>query len=35
MPVPDYEAETLSPDIRGLRVGVPRNYYHDTVVGRR
>ena len=32
LPVPDYEAETLAPDIRGLRVGVPRNYYYDTVV---
>ena len=31
MPVPDYEAAALSPDVRGLRVGVPRNYYHDTV----
>ena len=31
-PVPDHEAATLAPDIRGLRVGVPRNYYHDTVV---
>ena len=31
-PVPDYEAATLAPDIRGLRVGVPRNYYYDTVV---
>ena len=30
-PVPDYEAQTLAPDIRGLRVGVPRNYYYDTV----
>ena len=32
LPVPDYEAATLGPDIRGLRVGVPRNYYYDTVV---
>ena len=31
-PVPDYEAATLAPDVRGLRVGVPRNYYYDTVV---
>ena len=31
LPVPDYEAETIAPEIRGLRVGVPRNYYYDTV----
>jgi len=31
LPVPDYEAATEAPDIQGLRVGVPRNYYHDTV----
>ena len=30
-PVPDYEGETIAPDIRGLRIGVPRNYYYDTV----
>ena len=31
MPVPDYEAETIAPNVRGLRIGVPRNYYYDTV----
>ena len=31
LPVPDYEARTIAPDVRGLRVGVPRNYYYDTV----
>ena len=31
LPVPDYEARTVAPDVRGLRVGVPRNYYYDTV----
>ena len=30
-PVPDYEGGTSAPDVRGLRVGVPRNYYYDTV----
>ena len=30
-PVPDYEGRTLAPGVRGLRVGVPRNYYYDTV----
>ena len=29
--VPDYEAATTNPDIRGLRIGVPHNFYHDTV----
>ena len=28
-PVPDYEGGTIAPDVRGLRVGVPRNYYYD------
>ena len=28
-PVADYEAACLDPDIRGLRIGVPRNYYDD------
>ena len=34
LPVPDYEAATLDPEGRlcGLRIGVPRNYYYDTVV---
>ena len=31
VPVPDYEAATLAPDVHGLRIGVPRNYYYDTV----
>lgn len=30
-PVPDYEAATLAPDIAGLRIGTPENYYYDTV----
>ena len=31
LPVPDYERAATAPDVRGLRVGVPRNYYYDTV----
>ncbi|MFT5391929.1 MAG: aspartyl-tRNA(Asn)/glutamyl-tRNA(Gln) amidotransferase subunit A [Gammaproteobacteria bacterium] len=30
-PVPDYEAATRDPDIRGLKIGRPRNYYFDLV----
>lgn len=29
MPVDDYEAATIDPDIRGLRIAVPSNYYYD------
>lgn len=28
-PVADYEAATLRPDVAGLRIGVPTQYYHD------
>tara|TARA_Y100001934_G_scaffold254335_1_gene320109 strand:+ start:8042 stop:9481 length:1440 start_codon:yes stop_codon:yes gene_type:complete len=27
--VADYEAATLNPDVRGLRIGVPRQYFRD------
>ncbi len=30
-PVPDYEAATLTPDIDGLRIGIPDDFYYDTV----
>jgi len=30
-PVPDYEAATLAPDVAGLRIGIPENFYYDTV----
>jgi len=28
-PVPDYEAACINPDIKGLRIGVPTNYYYE------
>jgi aspartyl-tRNA(Asn)/glutamyl-tRNA(Gln) amidotransferase subunit A len=28
-PVADYEAATLEPDVKGLRIGVPRQYFRD------
>ncbi|MSO75536.1 MAG: amidase [Alphaproteobacteria bacterium] len=28
-PVPDYEAATVSPSVKGLKIGVPRNYFYD------
>ena len=31
LPVPDYEGAATAPEIAGLRIGVPRNYYYDTV----
>ena len=31
LPTPDYERAAAAPDVRGLRVGTPRNYYYDTV----
>ena len=30
-PTVDYEQATLDPDMRGVRVGVPRNYFSDNV----
>ena len=30
-PVDDYEAHTMNPVIKGLRIGVPKDYYYDTV----
>ena len=29
--IADYEAATLAPEIRGLRIGVPTNYYYELV----
>ena len=29
--VPDYEAASLEASVRGMRIGVPDNYYYDTV----
>jgi aspartyl-tRNA(Asn)/glutamyl-tRNA(Gln) amidotransferase subunit A len=29
-PVDDYEAATKNPDIKGLRIAVPKNYYYDS-----
>ncbi|MBT5664247.1 MAG: amidase [Rhodospirillaceae bacterium] len=29
MPVGDYEAATQNPDIKGLRIAIPKNYYND------
>ncbi len=28
-PVPDYEAACINPQIKGLRIGVPTNYYYE------
>ena len=30
-PVADYEAATLNADIKGLKIGLPRNYYYDHI----
>lgn len=30
-PVSDYEAATVDPDVRGLRIGVPSRWFHDGV----
>jgi aspartyl-tRNA(Asn)/glutamyl-tRNA(Gln) amidotransferase subunit A len=32
MPVEDYEAAAASPDVKGLRIAVPTNYYYDDAV---